>query len=187
MRFRLQGAPPKARVTSPPVVKDMVVKNGRLVKQKEATAGASRIATKLRARKYATRAQSRGANQPSARATRLHQVPCATIPVSKLLGATVAPAVVDEDSGQIVGDRRASTEWPVGPNEYIEQITRDIGRGVLDLRGGPWLRPSDPHREAMRVNSLRRTSASKLINAAEVWDLVARPLVFVWAPHLLFP
>ena len=98
----------------------------------EATAGAARIATKLGARKYSARAQSRGPNRPSALATRLQQVPRATIPVSKLLGATVAPAVVDEDSGQIVGDRRASTELPVGPSEYIEQTTRDIGRGVLD-------------------------------------------------------
>ena len=69
--------------------------------------------------------------------------------------------------------------------KYIEGIKRDIDSGVLLLNGDPWVRPCDAHIEAARINFSRNQSATQALDAAEVRDLVFRPAVFVWAPHLL--
>ena len=91
----------------------------------------------------------------------------------------VAPAQMDRS------DALASARSYTSEKDYIEQITHELVQGTLDLRGGPWLHPCDPHREALDVNASRRASGLQPLNAIELRDLVFRPSLFVWAPRLL--
>ena len=66
-------------------------------------------------------------------------------------------------------------------DDYIENLKHDIDDGTLDLRGCPWVHPSEPHTEVTRINSLRRTAGKTILDADEVRNVVFRPLVFMAA------
>ena len=66
---------------------------------------------------------------------------------------------------------------PLCYDSYVENLKKDIDNGVLDLRGCPWVHPSEPCVEVIRINSLRRTAGKPLLDSREVRDVVFRPLV----------
>ena len=66
-------------------------------------------------------------------------------------------------------------------DDYIENLKHDVDDGTLDLRGCPWVHPSEPHTEVTRINSLRRTAGKTILDADEVRNVVFRPLVFMAA------
>ena len=66
-------------------------------------------------------------------------------------------------------------------DNYIEDLKQDIDDGILDLRGCPWVHPSEPHTEVMRINSLRLKAGKFVLDAGEVRNVVFRPLVFMAA------
>ena len=49
---------------------------------------------------------------------------------------------------------------PLCYDSYVGNLKKDIDSGVLDLRGCPWVHPSEPCVEVMRINKLRRPAAS---------------------------
>ena len=66
-------------------------------------------------------------------------------------------------------------------DSYIENLKKDIDSGILDLRGCPWVHPSEPYMEVVRCNSLRRTAGKALLDSCEVRGVVFRPLVHMAA------
>ena len=66
-------------------------------------------------------------------------------------------------------------------DDYIKDLKQDIDDGFLDLRGCPWVHPSEPHTEVMRINSLRLKAGKFVLDAGEVRNVVFRPLVFMAA------
>ena len=70
---------------------------------------------------------------------------------------------------------------------YVKDLARDVASGRFDLRGRPWVAPSDPFHEARALNAQRRASGEPLIDASEALHLALRPSVFVWAPEWLDP
>ena len=66
-------------------------------------------------------------------------------------------------------------------DSYIEKLTNDIDSGVFDLRGCPWVHPSEPYMEVMKLNSLRHAAGKALLDSREVRDVVFRPLVHMAA------
>ena len=71
--------------------------------------------------------------------------------------------------------------------QYIEQLQRAIKEGSVDLRGDPWIAPSNPFKEAVAINAQRRRDGERQINAIGALNLVLRPKVFAWVPEKIFP
>ena len=66
-------------------------------------------------------------------------------------------------------------------DSYIDNLTNDIDSGVLNLRGCPWVHPSEPYMEVKKLNSLRHAAGKALLDSREVRDVVFRPLVHMAA------
>lgn len=102
-------------------------------------------------------------------------------------GTTLAPAPAGPGSENVACALESGCEVQLHEDEasFVENLKAEIDKGILDLKGNPWVHPCDPRVEAIRINSSRRQNANHTLNSAEVRDLVFRPSVFVWAPHLL--
>ena len=102
-------------------------------------------------------------------------------------GITLAPAPEGPGSENVACARESGGAVQLHEDEasVVENFKNDIDKGILDLKGNPWVHPCDPLVEATQINSSRRQNANHALNSAEVRDLVFRPSVFVWAPHLL--
>ena len=100
-----------------------------------------------------------------------------------------APQVIPKKSDLSVNDAAdlAAAVLSKGSAQYIKQIMCKLKAGQLNLEGRPWVQPPEPHREALRINSMRSAAGMPAISAVEVCDLVFLPIVFVWDPNLLFP
>ena len=67
--------------------------------------------------------------------------------------------------------------------QYIEQLQRAITEGRVDLRGDPWIVPSNPFQEAVAINAQRKRDGERQINAIVALNLILRPKVFAGAPE----
>ena len=173
------GAPLQApsRPTAP-LARNLTLRHGRWVRRTIPKRKPARLRT-------ATRSISQDANKdPRQKSLKesFHQSPVG--------GSTTAPTSKDyrgPGSDNIMCEAECRDEVQLGRAEasFLEKVKNDIDTGLLDLKGDPWVRPCDPHVEAIKINSSRRQAATQALNEAEVQDLVFRPAVFVWVPHLL--
>jgi hypothetical protein len=90
------------------------------------------------------------------------------------------------ESGDVCGDSvhmGAGSNGPpcAGDVSFLERLRRDIDKGAFDTRGSPWVQPSEPYSEIMRLDALRRSAGKSRLNAVDVRDIVFRPLV-TWPP-----
>ena len=108
--------------------------------------------------------------------------------VCELLGTSPAPGQIYDKAAQDHKDEPASAlPFATETHKYIEQIKRNVATGVVDLKGDPWIRPCDPQIAASRLIASRKSGSRQAVDSAEVRDIVFRPLIFAWAPHLLLP
>lgn len=160
----------------------MEIENGRLVARKpkntKSTATTQRPSTSSSA--------AQGLPPTSTAQPRLARIGVPT--VCDLLGASPAPAQLHGNTAHDDKDELASTP-PVATkeHEYIEHVKRNVDTGVVDLHGDPWIRPCDPHIAASRLTTSGTSGSKQIIDSAQVRGIVLRPLIFMWAPHLLPP
>jgi hypothetical protein len=174
------------RSVRPPVLKYYEIKNGKFVKSNAAASLKSRKSNSCATTPRSSTLSVAGPARPSTLATQ-PQADRPTVPtVCELLGVNEAPrqinatAMLEQDN-----ELGRATACAASTNEYIEQIKSDIRDGVLNLNGNPWVRPCDAQIAAARCLASRKTATRTTIDSVEVRDLVFRPVVFIWAPHLL--
>ena len=192
MSFRLINPAGKATSVRPPIrapiAKELVIKNGRFVKSNAASSRKAASSTSTaRTQRASASSVSRRAMPPTS--TAQPRFARAAVPtVSQLLGATTATGILDADDvrEKDVESARAPSS-AIGTNEYIEQIKRDIGMGVLDVKGNPWILPCDPQIAISRIGTSKTSADKRPVTLLEVRDLVFRHAVYIWAPHLLPP
>ena len=201
MPFRLPNPLSKTMPVRLPIVKDMVIKNGRFVK-----AGQARVKTSTKS------ASRRVAGQQPSKPSRQH----AQVPVTELLQAKrlqtkfaeegeAMPTCEDEqtpnedgtkpnlDDGNEFGQCQVALRGlhnVVGTSRsasYIKNMKQMLHSGALDLQNGPWVHPGEQSRNPIIAEAMARSSAEPALDADKVRDIVFRPSVFVWAPHVLFP
>ena len=192
MPFRLINTAEKAKsVRQPiraPIAKDLVIKNGRFVKSNAAASRkpTSSMSTAMTQPASASSDVRRAMPPTSTAQPRLARAAVPT--VSQLLGATTAAGILDADDLREKDVELArAPKFATGTNEYIEQIKKDIGMGVLDVKGNPWILPCDPQIAVSRIGSSKTSTDKRPVTSLEVRDLVFRHALYIWAPHLLLP
>ncbi len=170
-----------------PRLMDYVLRGGRLVKKADRKPRASQSASSVSKRGgVADKTSLPVASRDSKQRTLdhfMHDVSSASRSASSQSSARIGAAQVD--NSEVHDGKGMSCTDRLSP-EYIETLKRAIDSGELQLRTGPWVHPSEPRNEVEQVNSSRQATGKSLLSPAEVRSLVFRPLVFVWAPHLLF-
>ena len=191
MGFQLRNpclnAKPVRPQMRPHVVKDTQIKNGRFVKT---SAGSftpkNSKSTLMTQRRFASSFAARARPSTSTAQARSGRATVRT--VCDLLGVTAAPGQIDANAAQDQdGELANATAFATETHKYVEQIKRDIDKGVLDLKCNPWIRPCDPRSAAARLIASRKSATKQTIDSVEVREFVFRPIIFVWAPHLLQP
>ena len=174
------------RSVRPPVAKDYVIKNGKFVKSNAAASLKSRKSNSSPAIPRPSALSVAGPARLSTPATQ-PQSGRPTVPtVCELLGAIPAPEQIGANAMQEQDDEPArATACATATNKYIEQVKSDIRSGILDLSGNPWIRPCDAQVAAARCLASRKTATRTTMDPLELRDLVFRPVIFIWAPHLL--
>ena len=105
---------------------------------------------------------------------------------------SVQPVVVNKNDPHGAVHERSSqviTEDAMIGNfdQYIDDVTKQIDAGVINIKGNPWVAPVHSFVAACELNAQRAHSQRALMDATEALNLALRPMVFVWAPEKIFP
>ena len=71
--------------------------------------------------------------------------------------------------------------------DYLKLVTGNFLTQRTCLVRSPWVAPDDPHAEVERMNAARRAAGQNPLSSRDVMNIVSRPLVFLWAPAILYP
>ena len=173
--------------TKPPLLKDYVLRGGRLVKKAIAKPKTKHKANSSKTRREVAVAHAFQPSRQDPKQRTLHHVlPKAPSGSQLSLSQSFVSTAVTGASGleeRLIGDTFGTSR---AHSQYIEELKRAIHSGELQFRTGPWVHPSEPLNSIKQVNASRKTACRPQLNSAEVRSFVFRPLVFAWAPHLLF-
>ena len=181
------AAAPNAK-SKVPLLKNYDLKGCRLIRKAVSKTNTSHLASATRKGKADVKKSSHQAarQDPNQRSLNhfLGGVPLqASAPASSQ--SSVATHAVDADKSE-PHEVTCTSDIARPALQYIETLKRSISSGELPLRTGPWVHPTEPLNEVERINKSRQATGQPTLDSAEVRSLIFRPLVFVWAPHLLF-
>ena len=198
MGFQLEHASKNAKLVprpnKPPVVKDMVIKNGRFAKANAAAPTTPKTSTSIGGtrRQFTSRfaRRARLSTSPAGLQSARTALPIVCEPP----GATTAPGKANTVDMQEQDDEpthdlplAASSSKPFsGASAYIDTIKKNAVAGLLRAKGTPWFRAPNPFSDVLSNSAQRHDSCGININENVLRDAILRPNVFLWAPDLMY-